>query len=217
MPSDECDPSCTRACPQLPDSQAARRAIHGRSADSELTNATLCFLAAIHLAARTDPSIAFAFGGLPQDAFSAAMTPSIESDYRPNAWVTMAIDGTVTIMSPAAEMGQGIVTTLPLLISEDMDADWDKVHIVQTPSDAKAYAAILSCRSGRSRRSTPEIWRRSSFAFCGQGRLSEPLKATIRGWPTEPPSNCRRIMLHSLAHRGDLKHGGRKLLVGALR
>ncbi|MER8826248.1 molybdopterin-dependent oxidoreductase [Mesorhizobium sp. M0938] len=83
--------------------------------------------------------IAVAFGGLLQDASGASVAPTVEGSYRPNAWLTIAADGTVTIMSPASEMGQGIMTTLPLLIAEDMDADWHKVRIVQAPSDAEKY------------------------------------------------------------------------------
>ncbi|MFE0757681.1 molybdopterin cofactor-binding domain-containing protein [Inquilinus sp. NPDC058860] len=83
--------------------------------------------------------IAVAFGGPSRDASGAVAVPAVEGGYRPNAWVTIAADGTVTIMSPASEMGQGIMTTLPLLIAEDMDADWDKVRIVQAPSDAETY------------------------------------------------------------------------------
>ncbi len=67
------------------------------------------------------------------------MAPATEGDFQPNTWVTIAADNTVSIISPASEMGQGIMTTLPLLIAEDMDADWNKVRIVQAPSDAKKY------------------------------------------------------------------------------
>ena len=48
-------------------------------------------------------------------------------------WVSIAPDGTITIMSPATEMGQGSMTSLPLILAEELDADWAKVRIVPAP------------------------------------------------------------------------------------
>ena len=48
-------------------------------------------------------------------------------------WVSIAKDGTITIMSAATEMGQGSMTSLPLIIAEELDADWSKVRIVPAP------------------------------------------------------------------------------------
>lgn len=60
-----------------------------------------------------------------------------------NPWVTLSTDGTVAIMSPAAEMGQGSLTSLPLILADEMDADWAKVKIVPAPPRGKLYGNPL--------------------------------------------------------------------------
>src|SRR5262245_12467916 len=52
-------------------------------------------------------------------------------------WVRIAPDGTITILSAGAEMGQGSMTSLPLILAEEMDADWSKVAIEWAPADPK--------------------------------------------------------------------------------
>src|SRR5476649_923424 len=56
-----------------------------------------------------------------------------------NAWVTIGTDGTVTILCPAAEMGQGVLTSLPLILAEELDADWSKVKTEFAPANPKVY------------------------------------------------------------------------------
>ena len=50
-----------------------------------------------------------------------------------NAYVHIATDGTITIRAPAPEMGQAVNTSVPLIIAEELDADWSKVKIEQAP------------------------------------------------------------------------------------
>src|ERR1700730_8656898 len=54
-------------------------------------------------------------------------------------WVTITGDGTIAIMSPATEMGQGSTTSLPLILAEELDADWANVRIVPAPPSDKIY------------------------------------------------------------------------------
>jgi isoquinoline 1-oxidoreductase beta subunit len=77
--------------------------------------------------------VAVAFGSVPRQALAA--TPSLTA----NAWITIDSKGVVTIMSPSSEMGQGVMTSLPSLVAEDLDADWHKVRIVQSPDNEKIY------------------------------------------------------------------------------
>jgi isoquinoline 1-oxidoreductase subunit beta len=54
-------------------------------------------------------------------------------------WVSIAPDGSISIMSPATEMGQGSMTSLPLIVAEELDADWSKVRVVPAPVIEKIY------------------------------------------------------------------------------
>jgi isoquinoline 1-oxidoreductase beta subunit len=54
-------------------------------------------------------------------------------------WVSIAPDGTITILSAATEMGQGSMTSLPLILAEELDADWSKVRIVPAPVNEAIY------------------------------------------------------------------------------
>src|ERR1700730_15838801 len=54
-------------------------------------------------------------------------------------WVSIAPDGTISIMSPATEMGQGSLTSLPWIFAEELDADWSKVRVVPAPAIEKIY------------------------------------------------------------------------------
>jgi isoquinoline 1-oxidoreductase beta subunit len=61
-----------------------------------------------------------------------------------NAWVRIAPNGAITIVSPGAEMGQGSLTNLPMIVAEEMDADWSKVSIEMAPADAKIYGYMMN-------------------------------------------------------------------------
>src|SRR5258707_11745025 len=56
-----------------------------------------------------------------------------------NAWASLSPDGTIWIVNPAVEMGQGSQTAIPLIIAEEMDADWSRVVIVPAAPDNKVY------------------------------------------------------------------------------
>ena len=84
-------------------------------------------------------AIAVAFGGmLPKKALAQNGSPM-----EPNGWVRVGTDNIVTIYSPAAEMGQGVMTAMPLLIAEEMDLDWSRCRIEQAPYNPKVFGNPL--------------------------------------------------------------------------
>jgi isoquinoline 1-oxidoreductase beta subunit len=57
----------------------------------------------------------------------------------PRVFVAIAPDGTVTILAHRAEMGTGIRTSLPMVVADEMEADWSRVHVRQAPGDEVKY------------------------------------------------------------------------------
>lgn len=58
---------------------------------------------------------------------------------RPNVWVTIGTDDIVTVTVPTGEMGQGTLTSLPMILAEELDADWSKVRTQYAPANPRVY------------------------------------------------------------------------------
>lgn len=56
-----------------------------------------------------------------------------------NAWVKIAPDGNITFAVHRAEMGQGVTTSLPMILAEELDADWDRIDYEFAPVDKDYY------------------------------------------------------------------------------
>ncbi|MGB6834779.1 MAG: xanthine dehydrogenase family protein molybdopterin-binding subunit [Candidatus Acidiferrum sp.] len=56
-----------------------------------------------------------------------------------NAWVRITHDNRVTLILAKSEMGQGIMTALPMILAEELCLNWQNVHIEQAPTDPKIY------------------------------------------------------------------------------
>ena len=55
----------------------------------------------------------------------------IEGRLALNGWLRIAADGGVSLVMPHCEMGQGVHTAIPMLVAEELDADWSKVAVEQ--------------------------------------------------------------------------------------
>ncbi len=59
--------------------------------------------------------------------------------FEPNIWLRIAPDNTVTVIIARSEMGQGVTTSLPMLVAEELEADWKMVRIELADSDKQRY------------------------------------------------------------------------------
>jgi isoquinoline 1-oxidoreductase beta subunit len=82
--------------------------------------------------------IGFTVPGARRLAHAQDAAASANAAFAPNAYLRIAPDDTVTVLLSHAEMGQGIWTTLPMLIAEELDADWSRIRVEHGPVD-KAY------------------------------------------------------------------------------
>ena len=81
--------------------------------------------------------VAFAIPGA--NRLMALQEPQAGGPFIPNAFVQVGSDDSVTILLAHSEMGQGIWTSLPMLVAEELDADWSKIK-VQHAKAAPVYA-----------------------------------------------------------------------------
>ena len=74
---------------------------------------------------------------IPTGVKEAFAQESSASSFMPNAFVRIGSDERVTVIVNHSEMGQGVYTSLPMLLAEELDADWNKVSFEPAPVDAK--------------------------------------------------------------------------------
>ena len=66
--------------------------------------------------------------------------------YTPNAWVHIADDNTITILSARSEMGQGVYTSLPMLIAEELNVNLSQIKVTAAPPAAVYVNALLGAQ-----------------------------------------------------------------------
>jgi len=80
--------------------------------------------------------IGFALPRLQRPAVAQAQAQTASNTFAPNAWLRITPDNRVTVLCGSAEMGQGVLTAIPMLAAEELDADWSLVGVEQAPADA---------------------------------------------------------------------------------
>ncbi|HZP87511.1 MAG TPA: molybdopterin cofactor-binding domain-containing protein [Burkholderiales bacterium] len=91
------------------------------------------------IAAQFLPSMTMADGGHVNQYKTGADGMPGGVVWDPHVYVSIAPDGTVTIVAHRSEMGTGSRTSLPMIVADEMEADWSKVKIVQAPGNEPKY------------------------------------------------------------------------------
>ncbi|MBN9545526.1 MAG: xanthine dehydrogenase family protein molybdopterin-binding subunit [Alphaproteobacteria bacterium] len=150
---------------------------------------------------------------LPQAKAAAANVaegaPPPAGPFAPNAFLRIDRAGKITLIIPQVEMGQGVFTALPMIIAEELDADWNNVHVEAAPPNEKLYAnPMLGIQATGNSNSIRAFWLPMRKAAAGARQLL--IGAAAKQWSVDPAS-CA-------TENGAVVHAasGRKLPYGAL-
>lgn len=108
----------------------------------------------------------------------AQVPPAGEINF--NSYLSISPDDVITIFSPNPELGQNIKTSFPMIVAEELDADWTKVKVVQAALDTKKYERQLTGGSG----AVPHSWERLRKA--GATARQMLIEAGAKRWNVSP-------------------------------
>ena len=103
----------------------------------------------------------------------------LAEDVNFNSYLSISPEGVITIFSPNPELGQNIKTSFPMVVAEELDADWTKVKVVQAGLDTKKYERQVTGGSG----AIPHSWERLRKA--GATARHMMVEAAAKRWNVE--------------------------------
>lgn len=125
---------------------------------------------------------------------TAALAPA--ADFAPNVFVSIAPSGVVTLIAPNSEMGQGIKTSLPMIIAEELDVKWEQVTVVQGDLNP-AYGRQFSVGSGST------VANYTAMRRAGAAARAVLVEAAAREWQVNA-SECTTadgMVMHAASNR----------------
>ena len=135
-------------------------------------------------------SSALAGGGLvlgvylPQLAKGAGQDKADGPTFKPNAFVRIGADDSVTVIANHSEMGQGIYTGLAMIVAEELDADWSKVRVEAAPADPIYNHTLYGAQITGGSTSTWTEWERLRKA--GASARAMLIAAAAEMWGVAP-------------------------------
>ena len=79
--------------------------------------------------------------------------------FAPNAFIRIDTTGKTTLVMPQVEMGQGVYTSIPMILAEELDADWNAIALEHAPANEKLYAnPVLTVQATGNSNSVRAFW-----------------------------------------------------------
>ena len=142
-------------------------------------------------------------------SFVSTATAAVADSFVPNAFIRIARDGSVTLVMPYVEMGQGTYTSIPMLISEELEVDLKQVRVEHAPPNEKLYGnPLLGVQATGNSNAIRAAWQ--PLRQAGASARTMLIAAAAKRWNVDPAS-CR-------ARSGEVLHPstGRSIKYGAL-
>ena len=122
--------------------------------------------------------------------------------FTPNAYLKLAEDGTVSVIVALVEMGQGTYTSVPMLIAEELDADFARVKVEHAPPDEARYAhPVFGVQVTGGSQSVPAAWK--GLRQAGAAGRAMLLAAAAQTWgiPVHECSASQSVVTHGPSGR----------------
>jgi len=105
-------------------------------------------------------------------------------DFAINAFVRIGTDETVTVISAHSEMGQGVYTSLPMLLNEELQADWSKIRVEAAPVDKVYNHPVFGMQMTGGSTTSPAEWER--YRKMGAVARVMLIQAAAKQWNVGP-------------------------------
>ena len=127
--------------------------------------------------------------------------------FAPNAWLRIGTDDSVLVIVDRSEMGQGVTTSLPMLLAEELEADWTKIRFEFAPADKAYINQLFGIQGTGGSSSVRAAWK--PLREAGAQARTMLIAAAAQTWAVEP-SSCRAeagAVIHAATNRR-LTYGG---------